>query len=87
MVIGAHADDDAVGQNRLLSKAAAVTERSLRGARPITLRQREVKILQSVGTHSITTGHELFDKELVFLQLRRSVELITFASLLANKEK
>jgi hypothetical protein len=46
-----------------------------------------VNLVKSVGAHSITTGHQVFDMELVFLQLRKILELIAFASLTANKEK
>lgn len=34
-----------------------------------------------------TTGYQVIDKELVFLQLRKMLELIAFASLTANKAK
>src|SRR5947207_11651004 len=46
-----------------------------------------VSLAKSVGEHKITTGREVFDVELVFLQLRKVLELIAFASLTANKEK
>lgn len=34
-----------------------------------------------------TVGHQAFDQELVFLQLRKTLELVAFASLIANREK
>lgn len=34
-----------------------------------------------------TTGCQIFDQELVFLQLRKILELVAFASLTANREK
>src|ERR1700731_738919 len=34
-----------------------------------------------------STGFEAIDKELVFLQLRKILELLAFASLTANREK
>jgi hypothetical protein len=46
-----------------------------------------VNLVQSVGTGQTTTGRQVFDVELVFLQLRKILELIAYASLTANKEK
>lgn len=46
-----------------------------------------VRLVQSVGAGQVTTGHQVFDVELVFLQLRKILELIAFASLTANKDK
>lgn len=46
-----------------------------------------VSLVQSVGAHSVTTGKQIFDVELVFLQLRKTLELIAFASLIAHKQK
>jgi hypothetical protein len=46
-----------------------------------------VNFAKAVGAHRITTGREVFDIELVFLQLRKILELIAFASLTAHKEK
>ena len=46
-----------------------------------------VNLVKSVGAHRVTTGREVFDVELVFLQLRKILELVAFASLSANKEK
>jgi len=46
-----------------------------------------VNLVKSVGEHRTSTGHEVFDVELVFVQLRKILELIAFASLTANKEK
>ncbi|MGA7922015.1 MAG: hypothetical protein WCA38_20315 [Candidatus Acidiferrales bacterium] len=45
-----------------------------------------INFAKAVGAHHVTTGHELFDVELVFLQLRKMLELIAFASLTASKE-
>ena len=46
-----------------------------------------VNLVRSVGEHRIATGREEFDVELVFVQLRKVLELIAFASLTANKDK
>lgn len=46
-----------------------------------------VNLVNSVGDGRITTGRKEFDIELVFVQLRKVLELIAFASLTANKEK
>ena len=46
-----------------------------------------INLVRSVGEHNITTGREVFDVELVFVQLRKVLELIAFASLTANKDK
>lgn len=46
-----------------------------------------VNLVKSVGEHRTSTGREVFDVELVFVQLRKILELIAFASLTANKEK
>jgi hypothetical protein len=43
--------------------------------------------VRSIGTGQITTGHEVFDKELVFIQLRKALELIAFSSLIANEKQ
>jgi hypothetical protein len=43
--------------------------------------------LSNPSVHNITTGREVFDVELVFVQLRKVLELIAFASLTANKDK
>lgn len=45
-----------------------------------------VNLVTSVVTQSLTTGHQVFDIELVFLQFRKILELIAFASLTANKK-
>lgn len=44
-------------------------------------------LVEAVGQHKISTSVETFDIELVFLQLRKCLELIAFASLIANKDK
>jgi hypothetical protein len=46
-----------------------------------------VNLVRSVGEHRTTTSREVFDVELVFVQFRKVLELIAFASLTANKEK
>ena len=46
-----------------------------------------VGLVRSMVSQSITTGREDFDAELVFVQLRKTLELIAFASLSANKAK
>jgi hypothetical protein len=46
-----------------------------------------INLASTVGAHKITTGSEVFDMELIFVQLRKTLELIAFASLTANKEK
>lgn len=46
-----------------------------------------VNLIHSVGAGQVTTGHQAFDVELVFLQLRKILELIAYASLTANKDK
>jgi hypothetical protein len=46
-----------------------------------------INLVKSVGEHRVTSGSEFSDVELVFVQLRKVLELIAFASLTANKEK
>ena len=46
-----------------------------------------INLVKSIGDHRVTTGREVFDVELVVVQLRKVLELIAFASLTANKEK
>ena len=46
-----------------------------------------IGLVQSVVVRSVTTGREDFDAELIFVQLRKTLELIAFASLSANKAK
>jgi hypothetical protein len=46
-----------------------------------------LKLVKSVTSRQLTTGREFADVELVFVQLRKILELIAFASLTANKEK
>ncbi len=48
------------------------------------VRQR-IGVVQAVTAGLITTGTEVFDTELVFLQFRKTLELIAFGSLCANK--
>jgi len=42
--------------------------------------RHRVNLVQSVGAAQTTTGHQVFDVELVFLQLRKVLELIAFAN-------
>jgi hypothetical protein len=49
--------------------------------------RRRIQLVKSIGAKSFTTGREEFDQDIVFLQLRKVLELIAFASLIANKEK
>jgi hypothetical protein len=44
-------------------------------------------IVASLGEHKISTGTKETDIELAFLQLRKSLEVLAFASLIANKDK
>src|ERR1700694_4124041 len=46
-----------------------------------------INLVTTIVAHTVTTGREVFDIELVFLQLRKVLELIAFASLTANKAK
>jgi len=50
------------------------------------VRQR-LGVVQSVLAGKITTGHPTFNAELMFVQLRKTLELIAFGSLSANKVK
>jgi hypothetical protein len=44
-------------------------------------------LVQAVLAGSVRSGHETFDAELIFIQLRKALELIAFGSLCANKQK
>lgn len=44
-------------------------------------------LVDAVGSHTMTTSVQIFDIELVYLQIRKCLELIAFASLIANKDK
>jgi hypothetical protein len=44
-------------------------------------------LVQAVLAGSVRTGHQTFDAELIFIQLRKALELIAFGSLCANKQK
>ena len=46
-----------------------------------------LSLVDEVGAHRISTSVQIFDVELVFLQVRKCLELIAFASLIANKDK
>jgi hypothetical protein len=49
--------------------------------------RRRLSLVQAVLDASITTGHNDFDIEMVFVQLRKTLEVIAFASLTANKKE
>ena len=49
--------------------------------------RERLKLIELVTERKLTTGREFSDVEFVFLQLRKILELIAFASLTANKEK
>ena len=44
-------------------------------------------LVQAVLAGSVRTGHQAFDAELIFVQLRKALELIAFGSLCANRQK
>lgn len=44
-------------------------------------------LVKAVLAGSVRTGHQTFDAELIFIQLRKTLELIAFGSLCANKQK
>src|SRR2546427_9191534 len=46
-----------------------------------------LSLVKSVTSRKLSTGREFADAEFVFLQLRKVLELIAFASLTANKEQ
>ncbi len=46
-----------------------------------------INLVTEVGDHKIAIGRPEFEVELVFVQLRKVLELIAFGSLIANKEK
>jgi hypothetical protein len=50
------------------------------------IRQR-INLVQQVLNRAITTGEEVFDIEVIFVQFRKILELIAFSTLTANKEK
>jgi len=50
------------------------------------IRQR-TGMVQSVLARTITTGQEVFDIELIFVQFRKILELIAFSTLTANRDK
>jgi hypothetical protein len=52
----------------------------------VQIRQR-TGLVQSLLNRTITTGEEVFDIELIFIQFRKVLELIAFSSLTANKDK
>jgi hypothetical protein len=48
--------------------------------------RHRVGLVRSLLTHSVSTGYPAFDTEMVFLQFRKILELVAFASLTANKD-
>ena len=50
------------------------------------IRQR-TGLVQSVLNRTVTTGQDVFDTELIFVQFRKILELIAFSTLTANREK
>ena len=46
-----------------------------------------VNFVKSLPARNASTGFQFIDQELVFLQLRKILELVAFASLTANREK
>lgn len=49
--------------------------------------KRRIGLVKSMLAGVVTTGEEAFNVELIFVQLRKTLELIAFASLTANKAK
>ncbi len=49
-------------------------------------RQR-IQLIRSILARTTSVGREDFDAELIFIQLRKTLELTAFASMSANKEK
>lgn len=45
-----------------------------------------LRLITSICARTFTTGYELLDGELIFLQFRKILEQVAFASLAANKE-
>jgi len=46
-----------------------------------------ISLVQSILARSVTVGHVNFDTELVFVQLRKTLEQVAMASLAANRRK
>jgi len=51
----------------------------------MTEARQRLGVVQAVLAGSIRTGHQTFDAELIFNQLRKTLELIAFGSLCADK--
>ena len=49
-------------------------------------RQR-INLVLSILDRSVTTDHDVFDTELIFVQLRKTLELMVMASIAANRAK
>ena len=49
--------------------------------------RHRLAIVQDIAAGRLTTGFQMADIELTFVQFRKSLELIAFASLIANKDK
>ena len=48
--------------------------------------KRRLVVVNTVAKGNLSTGSEVFDYELVAVQLRKSLELVAFASMTANKK-
>jgi hypothetical protein len=49
--------------------------------------RHRLRVVQTILAGGITTGHDHLNTELIFVQLRKALEEIAFASLSANKDK
>ena len=49
--------------------------------------KQRLALVRSITTGAVSTGHEGFDAELACLQLRKTLELIAFAALTANRAR
>ena len=67
-------------------KRVAVPDDPSRYLRCMEEVQDRLRLVKSVTSRKLSTGREFADAEFVFLQLRKVLELIAFASLTANKE-
>jgi len=45
-----------------------------------------IEVVNTVATRNLTSGSEIFDYEFIAVQLRKSLELVAFASMTANKK-
>jgi hypothetical protein len=49
--------------------------------------RERINVVQTIAARKITTTYDVLDIELCFVQFRKALELIAFASLAANREK